>query len=108
MNSGCNYLFKATLRTGLSTMDSSEKNRQCLDKYETLVGENYKGPLDGKFEDATDSILQRLKEPEDCEHDTDSNSDLDIDAWFVLIIWKFEITHKYFNICMYKVLRFRP
>ena len=31
-------------------------------------------------EDATDSILQRLKEPED---DTDSNSDLDIDNEFV-------------------------
>jgi len=31
------------------------------------------------IEDATDSILQRLKEPEDCGEDTDSNSDLDID-----------------------------
>ena len=48
--------------------------------------------MDDKFEDATDSILQRLKEPEDCEDDTDSNPDLDIDAWCVLIIWKFEIT----------------
>ena len=52
---------------------------QCLDKYETLVGDKYKEPVDGKFEDATDSILQRLKEPEDCGEDTDSNSDLDID-----------------------------
>ena len=60
-------------------MDLTEKNRQCLDKYETLVGEKYKEPVDGKFEDATDSILQRLKEPEDCGEDTDSNSDLDMD-----------------------------
>ena len=57
-------------------MDLTEKNRQCLDKYETLVGEKYKEPVDGKFEDATDCILQALKEPEDS---ADSNSDLDMD-----------------------------
>ena len=37
----------------------------------------YKEPVDGKFEDATDSILQRLKKPEDSG---DSNSDLDLDS----------------------------
>ena len=42
-----------------------KKNQQYLDKYETLVGNKYKEPVDGKFEDATDSILQRLKESED-------------------------------------------
>ena len=74
-------------------MDLIEKNRQCLDKYETLVGEKYKEPVDGKFEDATDSILQRLKEPEECGEDTDSNSDLDIDhALLFLINRKYEIT----------------
>jgi len=46
-------------------MDLTEKNRQCLDKYETQVGEKYKETVDGKFEGATDSMLQRLKEPED-------------------------------------------
>ena len=61
-------------------MDLTEKNRQCLDKYETLVGEKFKEPVDGKFEDATDSILQRLKEPEDSGDNTDSNSDLDLDS----------------------------
>jgi len=45
-------------------MDLTEKIK-CLDKYKTLVGEKYKQPVDGKFADATDSILQRLKEPED-------------------------------------------
>ena len=54
-----------------------KKNQQCLDRYETVVGEKYKEPVDGKFEDATDSILQRLKEPEDSGDDADSNSDLD-------------------------------
>lgn len=43
------------------------------------MGEKYKEPVDGKFEDATDSILQRLKEPKDCGEDMVSNSDLDID-----------------------------
>ena len=61
-------------------MDLTEKNRQYLDKYETLVGEKYKEPVDGKVEGATDSILQRLKEPEDSGDDTDSNSDLDLDS----------------------------
>ena len=60
-------------------MDLTEKNQQCLDRYKTLVGEKYKEPVDGKFEDATDSILQRLKEPEDRGEDTDSNTDLDMD-----------------------------
>ena len=45
-------------------MDLTEKIK-CLDKYKTLVDEKYKQPVDGKFADATDSILQRLKEPED-------------------------------------------
>ena len=60
-------------------MKLTEKNRQCLNKYETLVGEKYKEPVDGKFEDAPDSILQRLKEPEDQE-DTGDDTDLDIDS----------------------------
>ena len=61
-------------------MELTEKNRQCLDKYETLVGEKYEEPVDGKFEVATNSILQRLKEPEDSGDDTDLNSDLDLDS----------------------------
>ena len=64
--------------------------------------------MDGKFKDATDSMLQRLKEPGDYEDDTDSNSDHKIDGGFVVIIWKFKIAHKYFNTHMYIVLRFCP
>ena len=59
-------------------MDLSGKIQQCFDKYKTLVREKYKEPVNGKFEGATNSILQRLKEPEDCRDNTDSNSDLDI------------------------------
>ena len=46
----------------------------------------YKEPVDGKFEDATDSILQRLKEPEDSGDDTDPNSDLDLDSYGTFIV----------------------
>ena len=60
-------------------IDMTEESQQCLDKYETLVDENYKELVDGKFEDATDSILQRLKDPEDNRDHTDSNFDLDLD-----------------------------
>ena len=51
--------------------------QNITNKYETLVGKKYKEPVDDKFEDATDSILQRLKKPEDSG---DSNSDLDLDS----------------------------
>ncbi len=57
-------------------MDYSEKNRQCINKYETLVNEKYKEPVDGKFEDATDAILRKLKEDDD---DVDSTSSVDSD-----------------------------
>ena len=36
-------------------------NRQCLDKYETLVGDKYKEPVDGKFEDATETLFERAR-----------------------------------------------
>ena len=37
-------------------MPYADNNRLCLDKYKALVRENYKEPVDGKFEDATNSI----------------------------------------------------
>ena len=48
-------------------MDINEKNILALQKYEELVHLNYKEPVDGVFEDATDAILAALK------HDSDSN-----------------------------------
>ena len=55
--------------------DYTEKNRLCLDKYESLVNEKYREPVDGKFEDAMSAILKGLKD----DGSKDSNSDLDLD-----------------------------
>ena len=52
-------------------MDFTEKNRLCLDKYESLVNEKYREPVDGKFEDATSAILEGLKD--DGSEDSNSN-----------------------------------
>ena len=49
----------------------STKNRQFFDKYETLVGEKYKGPVDSKR--CNRRYSTRLKDSRD---DTNSNSDL--------------------------------
>ena len=72
MQGGLEIPIQVTVETNLA-----QKNRQCLHRYEIRVGEKYKEPVDGKFEDTTDSILQRLKEPEDSGDDADLNSDLD-------------------------------
>ena len=48
-------------------MNISENNVLALQKYEELVHQNYKEPVDGAFEDATDAILAALK------HDSDSD-----------------------------------
>ena len=34
-----------------------EKNRLCLEKYESLVNQKYQEPIDSSFEDATSAIL---------------------------------------------------
>ena len=60
-------------------MELTEKIDSALTSMRLIVGEKYKEPVDGKFEDATDSILQRLKEPEDQE-DTGDDTDLDLDS----------------------------
>lgn len=41
-------------------MDAGEKNLQAL-KYEDLVREYYKEPVDGKFDDVTLAVLETLK-----------------------------------------------
>lgn len=42
-------------------MDAGEKNIQALKKYEDLVSEYYKTPVNGKFKHATASVLETLK-----------------------------------------------
>ena len=38
-------------------MEHTEKSQLCIKKYEALLQEKYKEPVDGKFEDATAAIL---------------------------------------------------
>ena len=57
-------------------MDFSEDNKISILKYEALVNERYKEPIDGKFEDATQSILEGLKLASDEE---DSGSELELE-----------------------------
>ena len=57
-------------------MDFSEDNKISILKYEALVNERYKEPIDGKFEDATQSILEDLKLASDEE---DSGSELELE-----------------------------
>ena len=65
-------------------MDITEENVQAMKKYEALVEEYYKEPIDGKFEDATAAILQSLKslasDDEDSRSGTDSGTDSDQDT----------------------------
>ncbi len=51
-----------------------------MKKYEALVEEYYKEPVDGKFEDATAAILQSLKAlaSDDEESATDSDEDTEL------------------------------
>ncbi len=41
-------------------MDFTERNKLSIEKYEALVKERYKEPVEGKFEDATAAILLQL------------------------------------------------
>ena len=38
-------------------MECSDKNQLYIKKYESLVSEKYKEPVEGRFEDATADIL---------------------------------------------------
>lgn len=35
-------------------------NKLAIQKYEALIQENYKEPIDGKFEDITAAILEKI------------------------------------------------
>ena len=59
-------------------MECSDKNQLYIKKYESLVSEKYKEPVEGRFEDATADILRRINtdhgEDEIVPEDEDSNS----------------------------------
>ena len=52
-------------------LECSEKNRLAIAKYQSLVGQLYREPVDGIFEDATASILQEVG----CDVDEDEFED---------------------------------
>lgn len=55
-------------------MDLTDKNRLCLEKYESLVNQKYQEPIDGSFDDATSAILRVLYD--NSSNDEDSDVDL--------------------------------
>ena len=56
-------------------MEYSPQNKVALCKYESLVEQYYKEPVDGKFEDVTDTVLK------DLEYDADEETDNEADDW---------------------------
>ena len=59
------------------TMISSEKNNAALAKYKELVSQNYKEPVDGKFEDVTDMILKEFESDSESAASTSDSEDCD-------------------------------
>ena len=67
-------------------MECSDKNQLYIKKYESLVSEKYKEPVEGRFEDATADILRRINAdhgedeivPEDEDSNSSSESDMEI------------------------------
>ncbi len=55
-------------------MEFSDKKKLAVDEFKRLVDEHYKEPVDGKFLDATNQILEELKSPSDDE-ELDYSSD---------------------------------
>ena len=53
-------------------MDNSPQNKDALFKYESLVEQYYKEPVDGKFEDVTATVLKDLGSDADEETDDEA------------------------------------
>ena len=68
-------------------MECSDKNQLYIKKYESLVSEKYKEPVEGRFEAATADILRRINadhgEDEIVPEDEDSNSSSESDKEIV-------------------------
>ena len=58
-------------------MDISEENVLALEKYKALIEGYYQEPMDGKFPDATASILEKLKDGDDVDDDVEETDDED-------------------------------
>lgn len=55
-------------------MTMTDTNSLAIDKYRQLVSDQYQEPVEGKFPDATQEILEALKTPSDEELDYSSYS----------------------------------
>ena len=54
-------------------MEYSEKNKDALTKYESLVARYYKEPVDGKYEDITRNVLDSLDSSEEEKSDMETD-----------------------------------
>ena len=58
----------------IAEMEMTGKNSLAIDKYKQLVSDQYQEPVEGKFPDATQQILEVMKSPSDEELDYGSDS----------------------------------
>ena len=56
-------------------MDISEENVLAMEKYKALIEGYYQEPMNGKFPDATASILEKLKDDDNGVEETDDEND---------------------------------
>ena len=56
-------------------MEQNEENKLALGKYESLVKEHYKEPIDGEFDDATASILEGIASSTESDTDVEEEED---------------------------------
>ena len=59
-------------------MEYSPQNKDALLKYESLIEQYYKQPVDGKFDDVTDTVLKGLESDADEETDDEGEETVDI------------------------------
>ena len=53
----------------MNCLEMTDKNSLAIDCYKQLVSDKYQEPVEGKFPDATQQILEAMKSPSDDELD---------------------------------------
>ena len=62
------------------TMELGSNNVQVMKKYEHLVNEHYKEPVNGKFDDVTASVLKELMSDDESDLESESETELEVAA----------------------------
>ena len=57
----------------MNCLEMTDKNSLAIDCYKQLVSDKYQEPVEGKFPDATQQILEAMKSPSDDELDCSSD-----------------------------------